>query len=174
LQNAKAAGNDKPTFAFGLVSAILLSAALLPQFYEIWKFKEVKGLSLTFMAVDLGGGVFCILSLAFKKTIDPVATANYAGVVILDSLVLILAAILNPRANRRRRREAEESLGDAERGVAKVEHGPADLGGQNEDEKPGRVSVRDVPLEDSGLVGSPMESRSITLCDQAGLSEAKA
>ncbi len=75
-QNALNAGNDRPTFAFGVVSAILLAGALLPQYYEIWKYKEVKGLSLTFMVVDMAGGVFCILSLAFKAEIDAVATVS--------------------------------------------------------------------------------------------------
>lgn len=35
--------------------------------------------------------------------------ANYIGIVVLDGLILILACILNPRANRRRKREALET-----------------------------------------------------------------
>jgi hypothetical protein len=92
--------------------------------------------------------------------------ANYAGVVILDGLVLILAAILNPRANRRRRREAKVSPGDAESGVAKVIAQPVDLHTQNGDEKPARGSVDIARSEDGGLDGSAFESRSTTLCDQ--------
>lgn len=78
---------------------------------------------MTFMAVDMLGGVFCILSLAFKAEIDILATVssspvsrrpilnehhsqiNYAAVVLLDGIVLILALILNPRARRRRERQ---------------------------------------------------------------------
>jgi hypothetical protein len=29
------------------------------------------------MIIDMGGGVFCILSLAFKATIDPLATVSF-------------------------------------------------------------------------------------------------
>jgi hypothetical protein len=94
--------------------------------------------------------------------------ANYAGVVILDGLVLILAAILNPRANRRRRREAKVFPGDAESGVAKVIAQPVDLHTQNGDEKPARGSV-----EDGGLDGSAFESRSTTLCDQTTIAQDK-
>jgi hypothetical protein len=79
---------------------------------------------MTFMAVDMLGGVFCILSLAFKAEIDILATVssppgsidlspehhlqiNYAAVVLLDGIVLILALILNPRARRRRERQQD-------------------------------------------------------------------
>jgi hypothetical protein len=54
--------------------------------------------------MDLLGGVFCTLSLVFKHDFDALAAVNYAGIVVLDGGILILAAILNPRANRRRRR----------------------------------------------------------------------
>lgn len=59
------------------------------------------------MIIDIAGGIFCVLSLAFKAEIDGIATANYAAVVILDGIVLGLALLLNPRAKRRRRAEAE-------------------------------------------------------------------
>lgn len=81
---------------------------------------------MTFMAVDMAGGVFCILSLVFKESIDILATVspahpwclddadgvgqiNYAAVVLLDGIVIILALILNPRA-RRRERERDGNL----------------------------------------------------------------
>lgn len=32
---------------------------------------------MTFMAVDMAGGVFCILSLAFKEEIDILATVSH-------------------------------------------------------------------------------------------------
>lgn len=59
------------------------------------------------MIIDIAGGIFCVLSLAFKAEIDGIATANYAAVVLLDGIVLGLAIILNPRAKRRRQAEAE-------------------------------------------------------------------
>ncbi|KAN0138195.1 PQ loop repeat domain containing protein [Lactarius tabidus] len=88
---------------FGILSSALISLALLPQFYEIYKHGAVIGISLTFMAVDCLGGVFSILSLAFKSHFDITAAVAYALVVVLDGLVLVLAVILNPRAKKRAR-----------------------------------------------------------------------
>ncbi|KAI0630579.1 PQ loop repeat-domain-containing protein [Trametes polyzona] len=100
------AGNMAPVEFFGIFSSILISAALLPQYYEIYKYKEVVGISITFMAVDLLGGVFNDLSLAFKDEFDVVAGVTYSLVVLLDGVVILCAIILNPLARRRRKRLA--------------------------------------------------------------------
>ncbi|KAI0687697.1 PQ-loop-domain-containing protein [Cerioporus squamosus] len=97
-------GNERPVQFFGAFSTVLLSIALLPQYYEIYKYKEVIGISILFMAVDMMGGVFSDLSLAFKDSFDVVAGVTYSLVVLLDGIVLLCAIILNPRAARRRKR----------------------------------------------------------------------
>jgi len=89
---------------FGILSSALISLALLPQYYEIYKHGAVIGISLTFMAVDLLGAVFSILSLAFKSHFDATAAVAYSLVAVMDGLVLVLAVVLNPRAERRARR----------------------------------------------------------------------
>lgn len=43
VQLGESRGVEGPVMAFGIISAVLLAAALLPQYYEIWKYKEVKG-----------------------------------------------------------------------------------------------------------------------------------
>ncbi|KAI0369137.1 hypothetical protein BV20DRAFT_1036659 [Pilatotrama ljubarskyi] len=91
---------------FGIFSTVLIAGALLPQYYEIYKYKEVIGISLIFMTVDLLGGVFNDLSLAFKDKFDVVAGVTYSLVVVLDGTVILLALILNPLARRRRKRLA--------------------------------------------------------------------
>ncbi|CAE6512136.1 unnamed protein product [Rhizoctonia solani] len=95
---------------FALISSILLSAGLLPQYWEIWKRKEVvaypTGVSMSFMLIDLLGGVFSALSLVFKETFDIFAAIPYLLVLVLDGLVIVLAIVLNPLAHRRRRRRA--------------------------------------------------------------------
>ena len=53
-----------------------------PQFYEIYKHGAVLGISLTFMAVDLLGGVSSILSLIFKNRVDVTAAVAYSLVVV--------------------------------------------------------------------------------------------
>ncbi|KAJ7289263.1 PQ loop repeat-domain-containing protein [Mycena rebaudengoi] len=92
---------------FGISSSVLISVALLPQYVEIWRHREVVGISITFMVVDMLGGVFSDLSLAFKESFDIVAGVAYTLVVVLDGAIIIAAFILNPRAAKRRRRNAE-------------------------------------------------------------------
>lgn len=60
----------------------MLTAHGRPQYYEIYKYKEVIGVSLMFMFVDMMGGVFSDLSLAFKEHFDVVAGVAYSLVVV--------------------------------------------------------------------------------------------
>lgn len=53
-----------------------------PQYWDIWKRREVVGISYTFMVVDISGGVFSLLSLAFKAKFDTIASITYALVVV--------------------------------------------------------------------------------------------
>lgn len=47
---------DRAIQFFGIFSAVLISLSLLPQYYEIYKHKEVIGISILFMLIDLLGG----------------------------------------------------------------------------------------------------------------------
>jgi len=68
-----------------------------PQFYEIHKHRAVLGISLLFMAIDLLGGVFSILSLVFKRQVDVLAAVAYSLVVVrpyrLNPAFLLLMSI---------------------------------------------------------------------------------
>jgi PQ loop repeat len=55
---------------------------LRPQFYEIYKYRAVFGISLTFMAIDCLGGIFSVLSLVFKHRFDAIAAVTYSLVVV--------------------------------------------------------------------------------------------
>jgi len=107
VRHGLAQGNDRPLQFFGVMTAILLFAGLIPQYYEIWKLKEVRGVSMLFMLVDGLGGLFSFLSLVFEPPLDPLLSFSYMSVVVLDSGVMLLKVILNPIARRRRAREAE-------------------------------------------------------------------
>lgn len=106
IRPASNAGNKRPVQFFGIFSSVLISVALLPQYYEIYKHREVVGISILFMLIDLLGGLFNVLSLAFKDKLDVIAAVTYSLVVVLDGIVILLAVILNPIAKRRRKREA--------------------------------------------------------------------
>lgn len=56
-----------------------------PQYLEIYKYKEVIGISTLFMTVDLLGGVFNVLSLVLKGQFDVLAGTTYALVVVRSS-----------------------------------------------------------------------------------------
>ncbi|EIN09652.1 PQ-loop-domain-containing protein [Punctularia strigosozonata HHB-11173 SS5] len=105
-------GNDAPVKVFGILAAIMISSALLPQYWEIYKHGEVIGISIIFMTVDMLGGVFNLLSLVFKTKLDTLAAISYSLVVALDGLVILLYFILNPLARRRRRRLAQRQPPD--------------------------------------------------------------
>ena len=60
---------------------VFCSSKYRPQYWEIYRRKEVVGISMTFMAVDIGGGVFSILSLAFKDKFDAIASITYIVVI---------------------------------------------------------------------------------------------
>ncbi|KZP01580.1 PQ-loop-domain-containing protein [Calocera viscosa TUFC12733] len=75
-------GNGRPLQFFGVMTVVLIFGGLLPQFYEIWKLKEVLGISMAFMVIDGLGGVFSTLSLAFKDSIDPLLAFSYISVIV--------------------------------------------------------------------------------------------
>lgn len=136
------------------------------------------------MTIDLMGGVFSDLSLVFKPQFDAVAGVTYSMVIVsailyifrprivvtdtatattqlLDGVVLVAAATLNPRAKRKRQREATVSL----------ESGISSLDGQNRVElidvssipaleaPPGRDAVTETILQiDSGECSITHES----------------
>lgn len=59
-----------------------------PQYYEIHRYHEVKGISIPFMAIDLMGGVFSDLSLVFKAKFDVIAGVAYSLVVVCVFMTL--------------------------------------------------------------------------------------
>ena len=73
-----------------------------PQYWEIYKFKEVIGISVLFMLVDMLGGVFSDLSLAFKDSFDVVAGVAYSLVVVrsADFAFFLTMSSADPETNR--------------------------------------------------------------------------
>ncbi|GAC77265.1 predicted membrane protein [Moesziomyces antarcticus T-34] len=102
-------GTSAATKTMGIVGAVLIVLGLVPQYYEIWRWREVKGISLWFLAIDCAGGVFSLLSLVFKAEFDGIAAANYIGIVVLELGIFALYFTLNPRAKRRRQELPSEA-----------------------------------------------------------------
>ncbi|KWU42827.1 hypothetical protein RHOSPDRAFT_35667 [Rhodotorula sp. JG-1b] len=104
-------GNERLNTATGVLAAVLIIAGLLPQYWEVWKYKAVVGISLIFLSIDLLGGVWSLLSLVFAPPpFDPLAAVSYSSVVVLEVGIFLLAVVLNPRYHRREReRERKEA-----------------------------------------------------------------
>ncbi|KAH7099263.1 hypothetical protein BKA62DRAFT_621625 [Auriculariales sp. MPI-PUGE-AT-0066] len=100
-------GTSAGTTFFGVLAAVMILGGFAPQYYEIWKFKEVFGLSLLFIFIDMMGALTSCLALVFEPEFDILASVSYGGLVILEIGIFLAAAILNPRAKRRRATEAE-------------------------------------------------------------------
>ncbi|KAJ9475770.1 putative membrane protein [Pseudozyma hubeiensis] len=105
-------GTTAATKTMGIVGAVLIVVGLVPQYYEIWRLKEVRGISLWFLAIDCAGGVFSLLSLVFKSSFDGIAAANYIGIVVLELGIFACYLVFNPRAARRRLQEHEASTAE--------------------------------------------------------------
>ncbi|GAA5976169.1 hypothetical protein JCM5350_000338 [Sporobolomyces pararoseus] len=102
-------GNEKMNLALGIIAAVFVAGGLLPQYYEVWKYQAVIGISLIFLFIDLCGGVFSALSLIFSPPpFDILASISYGCVVVLEIGIFLLVPVLNPRYYRRQREKAEE------------------------------------------------------------------
>jgi len=62
--------------------------------------------------------VFSDLSLVFREKFDVLAAIAYTLVIVLDGIIIIAATILNPRARKRRKREAENAFPHMREGAA--------------------------------------------------------
>lgn len=90
---------------WGILSDVFLAIGFAPQFYEIYKAKEVIGLSYLFLFMDSLGAVFSLVSLACKDVLDIIALVGYVAVLGLEVVIFLLALALNPRARRARMRD---------------------------------------------------------------------
>lgn len=75
-------GVTAPVELYGVLSTVLIAAGLLPQYWEIYKRKEVVGISYLFIFVDVLGGLLNDLSLLFAKEFDGLAAASYTIVIV--------------------------------------------------------------------------------------------
>ncbi|KAJ3722175.1 PQ loop repeat-domain-containing protein [Lentinula guzmanii] len=127
---------------FGIMSTVLIAISFIPQYYEIYKRREVIGISIWFMTVDLLGKccVFSDLSLVFKSGVfDIVPAVTYSLVVVMDGAVILAAWILNPRARRLRlqRQEpevSESSINRSTTGMVQTERVPAPIDSESPSE----------------------------------------
>ncbi|KAJ7314425.1 PQ loop repeat-domain-containing protein, partial [Mycena albidolilacea] len=110
LFDAGSAPARHATQFLGVFGSVLIGLGLVPQFVEIWRRREVVGISKLLLALDMLGGVCMDLSLAFKDRFNVVTGITYTLIVVLESGLVIAMLILNPRAEKRRQREESARL----------------------------------------------------------------
>lgn len=82
LFDAGSAPARHATQFLGIFGSVLIGLGLVPQFVEIWRRREVVGISKLLLALDMLGGVCMDLSLAFKDRFDVVTGITYTLIVV--------------------------------------------------------------------------------------------
>ena len=100
----------------GVVSAVLINVGLVPQFYEIYKLRDVVGVSYTFLAIDTAGAVFSFASLFFDNggSINVLAAVSYGLLILEEGLIFLIGGVLKLRSLRRRRRSETVKVEESE------------------------------------------------------------
>lgn len=125
-----AAGNDWVLLVMGILPAVIIAIGLFPQYWEIYKTKQVVGISITFLQVDIWGGIFSIISLCFRPQFDYLAMATYLAVIILDGGIVMIKVAYDLqlwREERQKRRQDEEMRIEAKEIAARSAESPRDL-----------------------------------------------
>ncbi|KAL1922546.1 uncharacterized protein VTP21DRAFT_10085 [Calcarisporiella thermophila] len=100
----------------GSISVSLLTLGFLPQYIDIYREKRVYGISLGFLAVDISGAAFSIVSLGFRPPpFDVLAAFNYISVLVLDLGIVLFYFVTNywyKRSMLRRKSNTPEEGGE--------------------------------------------------------------
>ncbi|KAJ5319137.1 uncharacterized protein N7506_011841 [Penicillium brevicompactum] len=98
-----------PDIVVGVVAAILLSAGLLPPYFELWKRDgRVIGINWVFLSIDTLGGLFSLFALAAQGSFDILGGIMYILVVVLEAGIYTSHIVWRIRY-RRLRQEAKAS-----------------------------------------------------------------
>ncbi|KAJ5709111.1 hypothetical protein N7493_010445, partial [Penicillium malachiteum] len=98
-----------PDILVGVVAAILLSAGLIPPYFELWKRDgRVIGFNWVFLSIDTLGGLFSLFALAAQGSFDILGGIMYILVVILEAGIYISHIVWRIRY-RKLRKEAKAS-----------------------------------------------------------------
>ncbi|KAJ5647396.1 hypothetical protein N7490_003768, partial [Penicillium lividum] len=98
-----------PDIVVGVVAAILLTAGLLPPYFELWKKDgRVIGFNWVFLCIDTLGGMFSLFALAAQGSFDILGGIMYIIVIILEGGIYVSHIVWRIRY-RKLRKEAKIS-----------------------------------------------------------------
>ncbi|KAJ5759916.1 hypothetical protein N7520_007072 [Penicillium odoratum] len=102
-------GVSWPDIVVGVVAAILLTAGLLPPYFELWKRDgRVIGFNWVFLSIDTLGGMFSLFALAAQGSFDILGGIMYILVIILEGGIYVSHIVWRIRY-RKLRKEAKIS-----------------------------------------------------------------
>ncbi|KAJ5609594.1 hypothetical protein N7528_010161, partial [Penicillium herquei] len=98
-----------PDILVGVLAAILLSAGLIPPYFELWKRDgRVIGFNWVFLSIDTLGGLFSLFALAAQGSFDILGGIMYILVVVLEAGIYISHIVWRIRY-RKLRKDAKAS-----------------------------------------------------------------
>ncbi|KAJ5723816.1 hypothetical protein N7488_001851 [Penicillium malachiteum] len=96
-----------PDILVGVLAAILLSAGLIPPYFELWKRDgRVIGFNWVFLSIDTLGGLFSLFALAAQGSFDILGGIMYILVVVSEAGIYISHIVWRIRY-RKLRKEAK-------------------------------------------------------------------
>jgi hypothetical protein len=66
-----------PMTLMAVLSAVLLAAAVLRHYWDIWVHQTVRGVSFVFVGIDAAGDLFSLASVFFQPTLDTLGMVIY-------------------------------------------------------------------------------------------------
>lgn len=71
-------GHQWPMTLMAVLAAVLLCVGVLRYYYEIYRSRDVKGISFTFVLIDYGGDLASIVALVFAPRLDILGIVVYS------------------------------------------------------------------------------------------------
>ncbi|KAI9482194.1 PQ loop repeat-domain-containing protein [Coemansia mojavensis] len=111
--------SDGAVTFLGVLPAIFIAVGFFPEFYVCVKEQSVE-MSNFFIMLDILGGVFSTISLAFDHTFDYVASITYLVVVLLDIVLALMKLYFHIRGTQGRLHRDDSSTIETQTNVRKA------------------------------------------------------
>ncbi|KAJ1902168.1 hypothetical protein LPJ66_000257 [Kickxella alabastrina] len=110
-------GQEGAVTFLGVLPAIVIAIGFFPEFYECFKEQSVE-MSNFFIMLDMMGGIFSTISLAFDYTFDYIASITYLIVILLDFVLAAMKVYYYMRGTQGAGHRAEKASRSAENGAS--------------------------------------------------------
>jgi uncharacterized protein with PQ loop repeat len=98
LRHARNQGIEWPMTLMAVLAAVLLAIGVLRYYWEIYKNRDVRGISFMFVFIDFAGDITSIVALVFAPHIDVVGMVVYSVEAVLWIGIMLLGVHFRLRA----------------------------------------------------------------------------